>query len=145
MAGGPVRLSRTGGDRAAGARGAVETEANCTEFMKAATKLVLTIVVILCFVREAGAQDVDQPDVVTEFGRAYTVKIGDAKFALIDLLIAGTDKHYSTIVDLGPLGSFQVPFTATQGLVGVCVILALLVIVPLALAVRWKRKRSDRR
>jgi hypothetical protein len=41
---------------------------------------------------------------------------------------------------LGPLGEFEVPFTATQGLVGLCVLICLFVFVPIAFTVRWRKQ-----
>jgi hypothetical protein len=47
-----------------------------------------------------------------------------------------------TLLCLGPFGVHQVPFTATQGLVGFCCILATLIILPAVLTVRWKKKQA---
>jgi hypothetical protein len=45
---------------------------------------------------------------------------------------------------LGPLGNLKVPFTATQGLVGFCCIVATLITLPVVLTMRWKRKQPQR-
>lgn len=93
--------------------------------MKAASMLMLLVVVLGC-----------QPGIKGYTPRRdYTTRICKYQYGFIDW----TDEH-STVV-AGPLGDFNVPFTATQGLVGFCVILVTLIIVPFVLTVRWKEKR----
>jgi hypothetical protein len=101
--------------------------------------ILLALIVVLGFVSEAGAQT----DYVTE--RDYTFTVADQRYGFID----GADYYTGvrepwTVICLGPLGSPEVPFTATQGLVGFGLILATLIIVPAVLTVRWsKRSRQS--
>jgi hypothetical protein len=102
-----------------------------------AASILLALVVVLGFVSEAGAQT----DCVIE--RDYTFTVADQRFGFID----GSDYYTGirepwTVIWLGTLGSPEVPFTATQGLVGFCLILSTLIIVPAVLTVRWRRRAT---
>jgi hypothetical protein len=101
----------------------------------------LAFIVVLSFVSEAAAAS--RADVSVK--RNYTVIIAGQPFGFVD-----GETEYWTVhrqpyheIRLGPLGCHEVPFTATQGLVGFCVILATLVILPLVLKARWKRKQPS--
>jgi hypothetical protein len=78
----------------------------------------------------------------------YTFRIGNQRYGIRDV-VSAVDGIYSelpmeegtaTQICLGPIGSFWVPFSATVGLVGFCCILATLIIVPVVLTVRWKKR-----
>jgi hypothetical protein len=47
-------------------------------------------------------------------------------------------------MQLGPVCEHQVPFTATHGLVGLCVIVVGMVALVTVGTVRWKRKAANR-
>jgi hypothetical protein len=103
---------------------------------------LLALAFVLGFVRDAGAHALHTT-------KNYTVEIGDMHFGIADLWgVTDFDpnrKSHSieiTQVYLGPLGSHEVPFSAAQGLIGFSVILAVLITLPVALTVRWKKKRA---
>jgi hypothetical protein len=102
------------------------------------TLSVLLALVVVLSAREVGAAGAITVDC------HYIVGITDHNwFGFRDLTYTdGVSQTSWTQVGLGPLGIHKAPFTATQGLVGSCVILAMLVIVPLVLTVRWKRKKA---
>jgi hypothetical protein len=114
----------------------VEKETNRIGFMKAAS-ILLALVVVLGIAREAGA------DLMQSVHNTYVISIGEQRFGFEDgdWIGWGTQGNWSSIY-LGPLGPHRNPFTATQGLVGFCVIVAMLVIVPAVLTVRWKRRAA---
>jgi hypothetical protein len=101
--------------------------------MKAASKL-LVMFLVLGFVSKAGARD--------RIDRNCTLIIARQQIGFLDLRSPVTNRA-RTEIHLGPLGNREVPFTATQGLVGFCCILALLVIVPVLLTVRWKKRAQN--
>jgi hypothetical protein len=75
----------------------------------------------------------------------YTFRAGEQSFGFYDWKIMGdVDKPLvrGSALTLGPLGNYDTPFTATQGFVGFCLILALSIIVPTVLTVRWKRRAA---
>lgn len=51
--------------------------------------------------------------------------------------------HDGTAVLLGPLGNYEVPFTATQGLIGFIIILAALLVLPIAVLSTWRKKQRS--
>jgi hypothetical protein len=104
--------------------------------------ILLLLVLVLGLVSEAGAYGGRR--VETD----YTFSMGEHQFGFWG------GREYSCIPDsdppprwsevmLGPLGTHEVPFTATQGLIGFCCILATLIILPVVLTVRWKKKRAN--
>jgi hypothetical protein len=108
--------------------------------MKTTAKILLAIVVALGLVKEAGAQTAASGTI-----RRYTVAVGEQRIGIADYgwkFDMGDVETTSvwTSLQLGPFGEYKVPFTATEGLVGFCVILAILMIVPAVFAVRWKKK-----
>jgi hypothetical protein len=106
--------------------------------------ILLAFVAVLGFVREAGADDGLPPK------HDYTISIGGYSFGFLDWEydIPGRDNELFRPnnargnVCLGPLGYYKVPFTATQGLVGFCFILATLIVLPIVLTVRWRRRAT---
>lgn len=95
--------------------------------------ILLALVVVLGFVSEAGAEKYD-----------YIVTVAGSRFGFEDLT------HYSrgemlgqySVMRVGPFGSHEVPFTATQGLVGFCLIGVAVIALLVVATVRWKRKSS---
>jgi hypothetical protein len=71
----------------------------------------------------------------------FTLRIGHHTFGFREWAFG---RPSGSTVFFGPLGQRRVPFTATQGLVGCGFILALMIVVPAALAARWKKRRPDR-
>jgi hypothetical protein len=70
----------------------------------------------------------------------YTITLGEQRFGIRDMGSRMFDEYWETRVFLGPLGNYKVPFSATVGLVGFCCILATLIIVPVVLTLRWKKR-----
>jgi hypothetical protein len=116
----------------------------------------LALIVVLGFARGMEAQQrgssTDVPnditltttpyaDIPTVPTYSYTVTIGRQLFGFQQWADGAKARPYAYF---GPLGHFSVPFTATQGLVGFCVFLVLLVIVPVVLKLRWKRRQPKR-
>jgi hypothetical protein len=100
------------------------------------TSILLALVVVLGFVSEAGAAVVAEHD--------FTVTIGGKPFGFRDC-------HYTALLEglrvqsvlcLGPFGYHEIPFTATQGLVGFCMIVVGMLALVTVGTVRWKRKSS---
>jgi hypothetical protein len=108
-----------------------------TVSMRAATVLLALIVVLSACVAKAGERD----EVYYHF---YTFAVGEQHFGFADRIIVFSGRADATdllsLISLGPLGSHEVPFTATQGLIGFCVILAVLITLLVMLTVRWKEK-----
>jgi hypothetical protein len=98
-----------------------------------AASILLALVVVLGFAREAGAAKVT---------RDFTIQIGLQLFGLTDYATGPNHSVQLTVLHAGALGEREMPFTATQGLVGFCCILAAIIIVPVVLTVRWKKKRA---
>jgi hypothetical protein len=105
--------------------------------------IVLAMVVVLGWARSATAL------VELETRHDYTFRVGESKFGFSDGHAYGS--YVSTAADaewdwsylhLGPLGRRQVPFSATQGLVGLCALAAALIVVSAILMVRWKRREA---
>jgi hypothetical protein len=100
--------------------------------------ILLALAVVLCFVSESRA-GIDLPV------RNYTAKIAGHTFGFIDWppydSPAGRERSYTTMY-AGPLGKHDVPFTATQGLVGFCVLVVGMVALVTLFTFRWKRKRA---
>ncbi len=97
--------------------------------------ILLALVVVMGFVREAGAQG---PELVTD----CSVVIAGQPFGFIttpaDISVHGIE--FYTFAYLGPFGVYKVPFTATQGLIGLCVIVFVLIALVATLTLRLKRK-----
>lgn len=105
--------------------------------MKAAS-ILLALVAVLGFCREAGARDFFRfPEVCCR----RNVTVGPYSFGFVDYGLTETDPKPWTVMYACPLGSHSVPFTATQGLIGFIVILVMLISLPIVLTVRWKKKR----
>jgi hypothetical protein len=101
--------------------------------------ILLSFVAVLGFLREAEAEGHGPP--TRDFTVGYTSGISDYRFGFRDWEYPNDpgQKIYSAVL-FGPYGGKYVPFTATQGLVCVCVIavgLAALVTVGTG---RWKRR-----
>lgn len=116
--------------------------------MKTAS-ISLALVVVLGFVATAKAGAPEDRDYSFTIAR-QSFGIRDYDNSLKYLSVA----HYfpqkpsfrdlrGTVLLAGPLGPHKVPFTATQGLIGCCVILAMLLIVPVVRTVRCRTKRVE--
>jgi hypothetical protein len=101
--------------------------------------ILLSLVVVLGFVRQVGAYSSAWFE---SFDTDYTIAIGTERFGIRDTIDIRTNSTYRTEVFLGPLGVHAVPFTATQGSVGFCFIVAVLVIMSVGLMIRWKRRQT---
>jgi hypothetical protein len=99
--------------------------------------ILLALVVLLSFVSEAGAYASVSVD------HDYSFRLAGYQFGFTDGFLHGSTytRPYRWL-HLGPLGFRNVGFSATQGLVGCCVIVVGLVALATALTVRWKRKTS---
>jgi hypothetical protein len=104
--------------------------------MKSASVL-LALVVVLSFVSDAGAKPIANVN-----NDDYSIWWGMQRFGFHDgtsTKMDGSIVRWS-FVNLGPLGSHEVPFNATQGLVGFCVIVTTLIALVTAFTVRWNRR-----
>jgi hypothetical protein len=99
------------------------------------TSILLALVVVLGFVNEARAQ------YSISYEHDYTIHLSDSCSIGINDVYAESER-IDTRVYFGPFGSIGVPFTATQGLIGFCCVLATLMVLLTVLSVRWKRKRA---
>jgi hypothetical protein len=100
--------------------------------------ILLALAVVPSFVREAEAI------IEVSVHDDYTIWLGTKQVGFHDGVLidnSGIGRRWS-FLRLGPLGSYSVPFTATQGLIGFIVILAMLIILPAVLTVRWIKKRA---
>lgn len=105
-----------------------------------------TALILLALVGVLGAAREAEASLWTRRGVAhdYTLSIGSVQIGFVD----GWEEnlHYSPAKRTlwsraGVSGfSFDIPFTATQGLIGSIVIAAVLVIVPIMFVVGWKRE-----
>jgi hypothetical protein len=106
--------------------------------------ILLALVVVLNFVRDAGAF---APNFVAE--QDHTIVVGGQTLGFRTGTWVG-DIDFNTFVHprtatyayLGPLGSHNVPFTATQGLVGFCVIVAGVIALAMVFTVLWRRRAT---
>ena len=93
--------------------------------------ILLALIVVLGFVTEAGAQ---------ELGRIYHTYVQELNGQCFGFQDGGINNreggwNYWSQVYLGPFGQHDAPFTATQGLLGFIVIVAVLAIVTIAAVV----------
>jgi hypothetical protein len=100
------------------------------------TSILLVLVVVLGFVSEAGA------DYSPEIACNRSITIGQLHVGFIDWVDGYNSSDHWTVLHLGPLGEYQVPFTATQGLIGFCMIVVGMVALVTVFTFRWKWKRA---
>lgn len=104
--------------------------------MKLRFSILTTLVVVLGFGSEAGAQT------DTETLHDFTFTVAGHSFGFMD----GLDHlMYTTTwstISLGPLGNYNSPLSATQGLIGFCLIVVAFIAMLAALSMRWKKKRA---
>jgi hypothetical protein len=129
------------------------------QIMKTAS-IRLALIVVLGFASEAGAQNINYTVGKPHWDASakeisYTVVkavypthdyrfwLGDQAFGFAQWPNPGGSYPYNSCCFVGPLGECEVPFTATQGLVGFCVIVVGMVALATTLSVRWKRKQSS--
>jgi hypothetical protein len=74
----------------------------------------------------------------------YTVDLNWKLYGIREWAFNDGINENRTIICFGPLGSCRVPCTAIQGVIGGCIFLAVLIILPVVFAVRWKKKRAAR-
>jgi hypothetical protein len=98
--------------------------------------ILLALIVVLGFCREAGAWEYPKDD-----QRDYSIHIGTYRFGFFEWVDEGTSQPTATLLLLGPFGNRISPFNATQSLIGCSVILAVLITLPVAATVRWRNKR----
>jgi hypothetical protein len=113
--------------------------------MKSAS-MPLALAVLLGLAHESGAMEVDSGFRHTAyFAHNYTVTIGKSSFGIVDAYettaTPGIGKYVFTSLCFGSHGC-EVPFTATQGLIGFGVILGTLIALPIVFTVRWKKKHA---
>jgi hypothetical protein len=104
--------------------------------MKAAS--ILLALVVVGFFQEARA-DTNFVD----FKHRYTVDVDGQMIGFVDGYIHSSqvDGPFSRLF-LGPLGPYEVPFSATQGLIGFCLVAVMLIVLLVAFAARVKMKRA---
>jgi hypothetical protein len=105
--------------------------------------ILLALSFVFGFVSDADAKPAEPVE------HWYRVRIGEHYLGFTDHRIYKppmkdeADRiQISCLLWLGPLGTHKVPFTATQNLVGCCLIAGTLIIIPIVLTVRWKKKRA---
>jgi hypothetical protein len=98
--------------------------------------IILALVVVLC-ASEAGA------DGIITFNPDYTFEIRGQYFGFRDMQVGGEPD--CNLICLGSVGQHSVPFTATQGVIGVYCILAMLLVAPVVLTVWWKKRETKGR
>jgi hypothetical protein len=102
--------------------------------------ILLALVAVLGAAREA----VGQPTRLD-----YAIEIADCRYGISECpsLAAWLEDsdHTITSLHLGPVGTYHVPFTATQGLIGFIVIVAMLIVLPAVAVVGWKRNDRPNR
>ncbi len=97
--------------------------------------ILLALVVVLGFASEAVAMALVYVD------NDFTISVGSQKFGFIDGTLAGDfyTRPFCRLY-LGQFGIYNVPFTATQSLLGFCVIVVGMIALLATLTVRWKRR-----
>jgi hypothetical protein len=103
--------------------------------------ILLALVVVLGFVREATAFT-EEPYIC----RDYSVVVREHRLGFADWACVTPDWKSTRVwscLHCGRLGDFKIPFTATQGFVGFCVIVVALIALAVVLTVRWKRKQPN--
>jgi hypothetical protein len=100
-----------------------------------ATSLLLALAIVLGFVSEAGAFS-------SWIYCNRSIEIGTHRFGFADWSPGSGPPPTPpwTMIYAGPFGEWQVPFSATQGLVGFCILGVGMVALLTSLNVRWKRK-----
>ena len=100
------------------------------------TAAILLALVVVLNAREAGA------DAHFETRSDYTISFGDNQIGFIDGHARGLmfNDDWSQI-RLDPLVRYNVPFTATQGFIGLIVILVAMIVLPIAVLATWRKKR----
>jgi hypothetical protein len=114
-----------------------------TNTMKLRLSILTTLIVVLGFVREAGAAEY-------QFcWRQQYYGIADVLFEYCEKIdvngnFANPTGQFEmiTVIQFGPYYYAHAPFTATQGFVGFCLIVAAFIALLIALSVRWKKKQS---
>jgi hypothetical protein len=109
--------------------------------MKLRFAILLALFVVPAFASEACAGPLHYVQ------KNLSFEIFDQRFGLVehyDHPVTGPFGTGETWTNLyfGPLLFYNVPFSATQGLVGCCVILAVLITLPAVLTLRWRKKRT---
>ncbi len=106
-------------------------------------RIVLTLLMLMVALSasEAAAQEIRPV-------HDYTVTLAGARLGISDLDVSESigERGMEVVTRLyfGPFGSKQVPFTATQGLVGFGVIALILIASLVAFVLRWKRRSNGR-
>jgi hypothetical protein len=102
--------------------------------------ILLALVVVLCSAQEALA-------FASYIYKDRSVEIGTYRIGFADWAPGWNGEPNRpppwTMMYGGPMGEWQVPFTATQGLVGFCLIVFVLIALLAAFAVRWKKKQAS--
>jgi hypothetical protein len=102
--------------------------------------VLLVMVVILAFVTEARAQATLDEIEAVKVRADYSISLGKQKFGFCEgsnFLIDGRVLNWSRMF-VGPIGSFDIPCSAIQGLVGFCLIIVVLFALITIATARWK-------
>jgi hypothetical protein len=96
--------------------------------------ILQALVVVLGFVNEAGAFN-------AWINCNRSVEVGGYRFGFADWSAGDWEPSTPwTMMYAGPIGEWSVPFSATQGLVGFCLIVLTLIALLATFTMRWKRK-----
>jgi hypothetical protein len=105
--------------------------------------ILLALFVVLGLAREAGAS------LIAAGEHDFTFTVSGYSFGFVDwqdgssIAPLGGGRTW-TYLHLGPLGYFEVPVTAIQGLIGSCFVLAMLIILPIAFTMQRRNRRLTR-
>jgi hypothetical protein len=106
--------------------------------------LIVVAVIVTISALEARAYEYIAIDQVEH---DYTIKRGESPWLGfvdgVNLLIPAEPTGKYSHLYLGPLGRCSVPFSATQGLIGCCVVAGILTVLPALVVSRSARKRVD--
>jgi hypothetical protein len=102
--------------------------------------ILLALVIVLGTTAEAGAYAEER-----RLSKNCSIEIGEYRLGFVEWVSYWGNVRsspYWTEMYLGPLGDYEVPFTATQGLVGFCTIVVGLIALPVVFTFRWKKKQT---
>jgi hypothetical protein len=94
--------------------------------------ILLSLVVVLGFLRESRA---------ALYTHDYTISVAGNRIGFVEI---GNSFGGQTFFRIGPEFSFEVPFTAKQGIVGFCVIIIGIVALLTLFTVRWRKREHPR-
>lgn len=104
--------------------------------MKLRFSILMALVVVPGSVSEAGASGVAAYE-----EHNYTAKVGVHTIGFADFYSDMALRPVSNVY-LGSFGTHEVPFSATQGLIGMCLIVVALIALLVVLAAQWRKRTA---